>query len=66
MAEDRIEELVEEAYQYFSETSIYEVVNLERPAAVMWLQRIYREVDPIRVEKYLDVLERLENEVSRC
>ncbi len=47
------------AHQIFNETSIYEVIDMDRGAAMETLLEFYESVDGEAIDKYLDVVELL-------
>ena len=54
------EKLINEAHDLFGDYSIFEVIDLDRPAAIEMMKEMYGSgVDPGKVERYLDILERL-------
>ena len=57
---DDDEKLVNEAHDLFGDYSIFEVIDLDRPAAIEMMKELYGNgVDLEKVERYLDVLEQL-------
>lgn len=57
---DHDEKLVDEAHDLFGDYSIFEVFDLDRPAAIEMMKELYGcDVDMEKVERYLDVLEKL-------
>ncbi|KAB2891388.1 MAG: hypothetical protein F9K32_04495 [Desulfobulbaceae bacterium] len=58
MEED--ERLINEAHDLFGDYSIFEVIDLDRPAAIERMKEMYgNEVELAKVEEYLDILEKL-------
>ena len=57
---DDDEKLINEAHDFFGDYSIFEVIDLDRPAAIDMMKELYGSgVDLEKVERYLDVLEKL-------
>ena len=57
---DDDEKLINEAHDLFGDYSIFEVFDLERPAAIETMKEMHgSDVDIEKVERYLDVLEKL-------
>ena len=59
MNDDQIEDLVHQAHQIFGKTSIYEVMDLDREAAIVVLAESYGPYDPQQLEKYFSILDQL-------
>jgi hypothetical protein len=59
MSTKEIQRLVEEARSIFNATSIYEVIDLDKYAAIGVLSRLYSRVCRQEIECYWAVLERL-------
>jgi len=54
---DETERQIRAAYDLFNDYSIYQVIDLDRPAAIMRMQELYGpRVDLGKVEQYLDIL----------
>ena len=60
---DKIQELIIEAYTYFGDYSIYRVLDKDRGEATRIMKRLYLGADPLKIDKYLDVLDRLKLEI---
>ena len=57
---DDDEKLINEAHDLFGDYSIFEVIDLDRSEAIETMKELYgSNVDLERVERYLDMLERL-------
>ncbi len=56
---DKICDLVEEAHEIFSATSVSEVLNLDKPAARKVLNKMYNNHETENIDRYLNVIERL-------
>ncbi len=56
---DNIEVLVDMAHQIFNQTSVHEVIDMDRPAATATLLEFYEDADGEEIEKYLNVVELL-------
>lgn len=57
---DDAERLVHAAYDLFNDYSIFEVIDLDRPAAVERMKELYGPlVDLGKVDRYLDLLTRM-------
>ncbi len=56
---DKICDLVEEAHEIFSATSVIEVINLDKPSAQEVLNKAYGNPGTENIDRYIDVIERL-------
>ncbi len=56
---EKICDLVEEAHEIFSATSVIEVINLDKPSAKEVLNKAYGNPGTENVDRYIDVIERL-------
>ncbi len=56
---ERICDLVEEAHELFNTTSIFDVIDLDKSSAKEVLNETYRNPRVKKIERYLDVIERL-------
>ena len=54
---DELEDLVNAAHDLYGDYSIYEVMDLDRPAAIERMVEMYGQVDLEKVERYLAVLD---------
>jgi len=62
---DEISELVEEAHAIFSATTVTEVMDMrDRQSQEDFLNKNYNNPDPEAIDRYLDVVRRLDMEVS--
>jgi hypothetical protein len=58
---DEISELVEEAHTIFSATTASEVMDMnDRQSAIDFLNKTYNNPEPEAIDRYLDILKRLE------
>lgn len=65
MQPDNIEILVNLAHQLFNETSVHEVIDLDRESARRFLYKTYKErAKRTDVEGYLDVVAELRREIT--
>jgi hypothetical protein len=56
-----IDKLIEEAHDIFPDTSIYEVMDVDRDAAILRLSVYYGLPDMEKVERYLAILGEVRN-----
>ena len=56
---EELEELINAAHDLYGDYSIYEVMDLDRPAAIERMVEMYGPVDLEKVERYLAVLDRI-------
>lgn len=49
--------LIEEAHSIFDELSIYEVIDLDRDAAITRLSQLYKTDDIEMIRQYLDIVD---------
>ena len=57
---DQLEELIDAAYDLFNDFSIFQVIDLDRPAAVERMKKMYgSRVDLGKVDRYLDLLDQV-------
>jgi len=62
---DKISELVEEAHAIFNATTVTEVMDMrDRQSQEDFLNKNYNNPDPEAIDRYLDVVRRLDMEVS--
>jgi hypothetical protein len=62
---DQIDFLIDRAHRLFDKTSVFEVIDLStRQEAVKVLREFYGQVDDEKVDRYLEILDRLRKELS--
>ena len=63
---DRIELLIDEAYQIFSETSVFDAIDLPtREEAAKWLAEFHGlSAGEEKIERYLSIIDRLRAEIE--
>lgn len=62
---DQIESLVDRAHRLFGETSVFEVIDLpSRKEAIRTIVKFFGPVDVEKVDRYLDILDRLRREIG--
>lgn len=62
MITDEISKLVDEAHAIFNATSVFEVIDLDKHAARDFLAKAYGNPDIEAIDRYLDVLKKLDCE----
>ena len=56
---DQLEELIDAAHDLYGDYSIYEVMDLDRSAAIERMVEMYGPADLERIERYFAVLDRI-------
>jgi hypothetical protein len=56
---DTIEKLIDEAHSIFSATSIFEVIDLDKQAAIDFLSKTYDNPEAESIDRYLGVVDQL-------
>ena len=64
MQPDNIEYLVDQAHQIFNQTSLHEVIDMDRETATETLLEFYDNANGKDIEKYLDVVDLLRVEMA--
>ena len=54
---DELEELIDAAHDLYGDSSIYEVMDFDRPAAIERMVEMYGPVDRGKVERYFAILD---------
>ena len=64
---DQIEFLIDQAHDLFDEISVFDLIDLPtREDAIKGLVDLYGPVDMGKVERYLDILDRLRGEMENA
>ncbi|MBB5349196.1 hypothetical protein JWG42_10450 [Desulfoprunum benzoelyticum] len=56
---DQLEDLIFAAHDLYGDYSIYEVIDLDKPAAIERMVEMYGSPDLERIEKYFSILDRI-------
>ena len=57
---DQLEELIDAAHDLFGDYSVYEAMDLDRPAAIARMVEMYGgSVDPVKMERYFSILDQI-------
>lgn len=59
MKDETLDQLIDEAHQYFDQSSIFEVIDINECSAREFLTQKYRNPDAQRVNNYLKVINKL-------
>lgn len=62
--DDEIDNLVAQAHQIFGKTSIFEVMDLDREAAIKVLTEYYGPPDTLQLEQYFSILDQIAMGIS--
>jgi len=57
--QDQLEELIDAAHDLYGDYSIYEVMDLDRPAAIERMVEMYGPPDWEKIQRYFSILDRI-------